>query len=78
MSDRPRHFWCRVSDQGAEGCPPLQKVDDLIVTSGGQTPYAVLSVGGFLGLGTKYVVLPFTSLKIVDKKLSCPAGPRML
>ena len=28
-------------------------IDDLIVTPGGQTPYAVLSVGGFLGIGTK-------------------------
>ena len=45
-------------------------IDDLIVTPGGQAPYAVLSVGGFLGLGTKYVVLPFTSLKIVDKKMA--------
>ena len=40
-------------------------IDDLIVTPGGQAPYAVLSVGGFLGLGSKYVVVPFTSLKIV-------------
>ena len=38
-------------------------VDDVIITPGGQAPYAVLSVGGFLGLGTKYVALPFTSLK---------------
>ena len=53
-------------------------IDDLIVTPGGQAPYAVLSVGGFLGLGTKYVVVPFTSLKIVDKRLSCLVGPRML
>ena len=35
-------------------------IDDLIVTPGGQAPYAVLSVGGFLGMGTKYVVVPFT------------------
>src|ERR1044071_7293320 len=41
-------------------------IDDLIVTPGGQAPYAVLSVGGFLGLGNKYVVVPFTALKIVD------------
>ena len=33
-------------------------IDDLIVTPGGQTPNAVLSVGGFLGIGRKYVVLP--------------------
>ena len=51
-------------------------IDDLIVTPGGQTPYAVLSVGGFLGLGTKYVVLPFTNLQIVDKKIVLPGGTK--
>jgi sporulation protein YlmC with PRC-barrel domain len=49
-------------------------VDDLIVTPDGKTPYAVLSVGGFLGLGTRYVVVPFTSLKLVDKKIVLPGG----
>jgi hypothetical protein len=51
-------------------------IDDLIVTPGGQAPYAVLSVGGFLGLGTKYVVVPFTSLKIVDKKITLPGASK--
>jgi PRC-barrel domain len=32
-------------------------IDDLIVTPGGQAPYSVLSVGGFLGLGKMYAVL---------------------
>ena len=51
-------------------------IDDLIVTPGGQAPYAVLSVGGFLGLGTKYVVVPFTALKVVDKKMVLPGGSK--
>jgi hypothetical protein len=51
-------------------------IDDLIVTPGGQAPYAVLSVGGFLSLGTKYVVVPFTSLKIVDKKITLPGASK--
>jgi hypothetical protein len=29
-----------------------------------------------LGLGTKYVALPFTSLKIVDKKVVLPGGTK--
>jgi len=33
-------------------------VDDLIVTSSGKVPFAVLSVGGFLGLGDTLVVVP--------------------
>ena len=51
-------------------------IDDLIVTPGGQTPYAVLSVGGALGMGTRYVVVPFTSLKIVDNKMILPGGTK--
>jgi PRC-barrel domain protein len=44
-------------------------IDDLIVTPTDKVPFAVLSVGGFLGLGTKYVVVPFTSLQFQDKKI---------
>ena len=51
-------------------------IDDLIITPDGQAPYAILSVGGFLGIGTKYVALPFTSLKIVDKKVVLPGGTK--
>ena len=51
-------------------------IDDLIVTPGGQAPYAVLSVGGFLGMGTKYVVVPFPSLKVVDKKMVLPGATK--
>jgi hypothetical protein len=51
-------------------------VDDLIITPGGQAPYAVLSVGGSLWIGTKYVALPFTALKIVDKKIVLPGGTK--
>ncbi len=51
-------------------------IDDLIITPGGQAPYAILSVGGFLGIGTKYVALPFTSLKIADKKIVLPGGTK--
>jgi PRC-barrel domain len=46
-------------------------IDDLIVTSSEKVPFAVLSVGGFLGLGTKYVVVPFSSLQLKDKQSCC-------
>jgi PRC-barrel domain len=39
-------------------------IDDLIVTPGEKVPFAVLSVGGFLGMGTKYVVVSFSSLQV--------------
>jgi hypothetical protein len=51
-------------------------VDDLIVTSNEKAPYAVLSVGGFLGIGTKYVVVPFGSLHMQDKKIMLPGATK--
>jgi len=51
-------------------------VDDLIVTSNEKAPYAVLSVGGFLGMGTKYVVVPFGSLQMPDKKIVLPGATK--
>jgi hypothetical protein len=44
-------------------------IDDLIVTPGDKVPFAVLSVGGFLGIGTKYVVVPYNSLEVRDGKM---------
>ena len=51
-------------------------VDDLIVTPNEKAPYAVLSVGGFLGIGTKYVVVPFGSLHMQDKKIVLPGATK--
>ena len=51
-------------------------IDDLIVTPGEKVPFAVLSVGGFLGIGTKYVVGPFSSLQVKDKKMVLPGATK--
>ena len=45
----------------------IGKVDDLIITN--KTPFVVLSVGGFLGVGTRLVALPYDTFKVMDKKL---------
>ena len=45
------------------------KIDDLIVTTGDKIPYAIVSVGGFLGMDKKYVVVPASSLEIMDKHM---------
>ncbi|CCG42407.1 PRC-barrel domain-containing protein [Magnetospirillum molischianum] len=45
------------------------KIDDLIVTPSETVPFAVLSVGGFLGVGSKYVVVPYSALEVRDKKI---------
>src|ERR1019366_5444782 len=44
-------------------------IDDLIITPNDNVPYAVLSVGGFLGVGTKYVVVRAGALEVNDKKM---------
>jgi hypothetical protein len=51
-------------------------IDDLIVTPSETVPYAVLSVGGFLGMGTKYVVLPFSSLQMRNKQIVIPRATK--
>ena len=45
------------------------KVDDLILQKGDKVLYAVISVGGFLGIGDKLVAVPFDTLKIGSKEV---------
>jgi PRC-barrel domain len=51
-------------------------IDDLIVTPSEKVPFAVLSVGGFLGIGTKYVVVPYSSLQVHDKQMVLPGATK--
>jgi sporulation protein YlmC with PRC-barrel domain len=44
------------------------QVEDIIVAPDKAISYAILSVGGFLGLGEHYVAIPFTQLKAGDDK----------
>ena len=41
----------------------IGEVDDIIVPSGGGQPVAVLSVGGFLGIGARLVAVPYERLQ---------------
>ena len=54
----------------------IGKIDDLLVSRDGKQPYAVLSVGGFLGMGTRLVVVPYDTLKFADKKVVLPGGTK--
>src|SRR6266480_1189337 len=54
----------------------IGKIDDLLVSSDGKQPYAVLSVGGFLGMGTRLVVVPYDTLKFADSKVILPGGTK--
>jgi PRC-barrel domain len=51
-------------------------IDDLLVSPDGKDPFAVLSVGGFLGMGSHLVVVPYDNLRVVDKKLMLPGGTK--
>lgn len=51
-------------------------IDDLIVTHANNVPYAVLSVGGFLGMGTRLVVVPYDALKAGDKNMVLPGATK--
>lgn len=44
-------------------------IDDLIVTPRDSLPYAVLSFGGFLGVGRHYVVVPASQLQVEKKRM---------
>ena len=54
----------------------IGKIDDLLVTRDGKEPYVVLSVGGFLGMGTRMVVIRYDSLKFADNKIVLPGGTK--
>lgn len=44
-------------------------VDDVIVSNDGKVPYAVLAVGGFLGMGQRLVVVGSSNLTIKEGKI---------
>jgi hypothetical protein len=54
----------------------IGKIDDLLVSPNGKEPYAVLSIGGFLGMGTHLVVVPYETLKFDDKRVILPGGTK--
>lgn len=44
------------------------KVDDLLISGDGKAPYAVLSVGGFLRMGNRLIVVPTSNLRVAYDK----------
>lgn len=50
----------------------LGTIDDLLVVPDNKDTYLVLSVGGFLGMGTHLVAVPFSDIRIVDKQMQLP------
>jgi hypothetical protein len=54
----------------------IGKIDELLISSNGKQPFAVLSIGGFLGMGTRLVVVPYESLTFADNKVMLPGGTK--
>lgn len=52
------------------------KVDDLIVTSNDKITMAIVSVGGFLGMGDKLVAVPWQQLKAEGDHLVLPGASK--
>jgi sporulation protein YlmC with PRC-barrel domain len=44
----------------------IGEVDDILIPPGGTSPVAVISVGGFLGIGAKLVAVPYDRLQMRD------------
>lgn len=61
------------NDQGAK----IGTIDDLIVGSDNKLMNAVISVGGFLGIGSKLVAVPYTDLRVgQDMKVTLPGATK--
>jgi sporulation protein YlmC with PRC-barrel domain len=59
----------------------IGKIDDLIISpsKGNSTPaapFAIIGVGGFLGIGKRDVAIPMDQLKINNKQLSLPGATK--
>lgn len=54
----------------------IGKIDDLIVSEDGKTPFAVVSVGGFLGMGDHLIAIPYAAFKMVDGKITLPGATK--
>ena len=54
----------------------IGKIDDVLVSPDGKAPFAVLSIGGFLGINSRLVVVPYDNLKLVDNKIVLQGGTK--
>jgi sporulation protein YlmC with PRC-barrel domain len=51
-------------------------VDDVLMSSNDKATSAVLSVGGFLGMGSKLVSVPFSQLKVENNRIVMPGATK--
>ena len=51
-------------------------IEDIIIAPDKAVSYAIVSAGGFLGLGSHDVAVPVSKFKLVDKKLVLPGATK--
>jgi hypothetical protein len=54
----------------------IGKIDDILVSSDGKEPYAVISVGSFLGMGGRLIIVRYDSLKLAGNKVVLANGTK--
>ena len=55
----------------------IGKIDDLIVSpDDNKSAYVILSVGGWLGMGTHLIALPYDNLRITADKIVLPGATK--
>lgn len=54
----------------------IGNVDDFIVNRSDRIPYAIVSVGGFLGMGEKLVAVPMANLQLSMDKTVLPGATK--
>jgi sporulation protein YlmC with PRC-barrel domain len=52
----------------------IGKIDDILVNRDDKTSTVVISVGGFLGVGSKLVAVPYDQLKVEHDKITLPGA----
>jgi sporulation protein YlmC with PRC-barrel domain len=60
-----------VYNQGNE---KIGEIKDILLAKSGKADQVILSVGGFLGLGERYVAVPFEQVKWVDEPVRSASG----
>ena len=54
----------------------IGKIDDVIISGDGKVPYAVISVGGFLGMGSRLALVRYDDLRVANSKITLPGGTK--
>jgi sporulation protein YlmC with PRC-barrel domain len=57
-----------------EGNEKIGEIKDIFLEKSGKADKVILSVGGFLGLGERYVAVPFGQIKWVDEPVRSASG----